>query len=862
MWITRAPFLLFVCSVLCAQPKVVDGGILFTLKSKAASAVLTGDFNGWSRDADSMKKNTDGSYFITKKVKPGIYQYKFYVDGEWILDEANPGKAANYNNTSFNSIFTLTDNGTMQYHSYIPTAQGTMNDSYPHSGGTLYLNIIWHQHQPLYLDPESDQLQGPWVRTHGTKDYYDMASILEKYPDVHYNVNLTSSLLFQLDKYYVERLRPFVDPAKNNVDTKKFFAKWKGKTDPWIDIALKETKDLDERDMNFLLNNIWNAFGISEVQILRFPEYNALKEKFSRKERFAEQELREIKFWFYLAHFDPDFLEMKIQLADGVTIDLTNLVEKRSDGKYYLRKRVTEDDCNRIVAEAYKVLSNIVPIHKKLMYHPATHDGQIEVATTPFYHPILPLIYDTELAKVSQPNDSLPNRFHYPQDANIQVAKAVAYYTKTFGQAPMGMWPGEGSVAQEIIPIFGENGIRWIATDEKILARSKPYNQPKYFPYAVYSSGEQKDSVVTVFRDTELSDKIGFTYQNFRGEDAADDFIKSILRYAPKAGGPDRLLTVILDGENAWEWYRLDNDGKEFMHALYRKMSALYATKQLISVTMSEYIEGNPNRNVAPHPISSMPKLEWLYPGSWINANYDTWIGEDEENRAWNYLLIARQDLENSSLVQPDPKSPEPNMETKQWFAFKAWEEMYAAEGSDWFWWYGTDQTAPAGDKPFDIAYITHLKNIYSFAKQAGGKMPVREFKEIIIDKKTTDRVAQGTMAQSKMDSISVVFQCDARGMYVRKGIFIVGNQESLGKWSPNTIKMYDDGTHGDQEKGDSIWTIELKFPVGTQIQYKFTNSGPSGVWNPGEEFPSANRSIYLDGTVERVVLKDVFGKQ
>jgi alpha-amylase/alpha-mannosidase (GH57 family) len=862
MRIAGGIFAIFACSLLHAQPKVVDGGVLFTLSARGTSAVLTGDFNGWSRDADSMKRNADGMYSITKKLKPGIYQYKFYVDGEWIVDEANPGNTANYNNTSFNSIFTLLDNATIQYHGYIPSTQGTMNDTYPHSGGTLYLNLIWHQHQPLYLDPGSDQLQGPWVRTHGTKDYYDMAAILEKYPNVHYNVNLTSSLLFQLEKYYVERLRPFVDVTKSRVDTTKFFAQWRGKTDPWIDLALKPTKDFDERDMNFLLYNIWNAFGISEVQILRFPEYGALKEKAARKEHFSEQELRDVKFWFYLAHFDPDFLEGKIQLADNTTIDLTDLVEKRADAKYYLRKRITEDDCNRIVAETYKVLSNIVPIHKKLMYHPSTHDGQIEVATTPFYHPILPLIFDTELARISQPNDAMPNRFHYPQDADIQVAKAVEYYSKTFGQAPMGMWPGEGSVAQEIIPIFGKNGIRWIATDEKILARSKPSGQPKYFPYAVFADGEQKDSVIVVFRDTELSDKIGFTYQNFRGEDAADDFMKSILRFAPAEGEPDRLLTVILDGENAWEWYRLDNDGKEFMHALYRKLSALYDTKQIVSVTMSEYMEGNPNRTVAPHPISSVPKLEWLYPGSWINANYDTWIGEDEENRAWDYLLVARRDLEQSGLPQPDAKSPEPKAGNKQWFTFKAWEEMYAAEGSDWFWWYGTDQTAPAGDKPFDIAYITHLKNIYSFAKRAGGKMPEREFKEIMKEKKTPARPLQGTMAQSKMDSISVVFQCDARGMYVRKGIFIVGNQESLGNWKPNIVRLYDDGTHGDQENGDSIWTIELKFPVGTQIQYKFTNSGPSGGWYPGEEFPSANRSIYVDGSAERIMLKDLFGKQ
>lgn len=738
-----------------------------------------------------------------------------------------------------------------------------MNDTYPHSGGTLFLNLIWHQHQPLYLDPQSDQLQGPWVRTHGTKDYYDMASILEQYPNVHYNVNLTSSLLFQLEKYYVDRLRPFVDVKKNRVDTGGFFAEWKGKTDPWIDLALKPTKDFDSLDLNFLLYNIWNAFGISEIQILRFPEYALLKEKYSRKGKFSEQELRNIKFWFYLAHFDPDFLEKRVQLSDGTTIDLTDLVEKRSDGKYYLKKAITENDCNRIVAEAFKVLSNIIPIHKKLMYHPSSHEGQIEVATTPFFHPILPLIFDTDLAKVCQPNDTLPSRFHYPQDANAQVAKAIEYYTEKFGQAPAGMWPGEGSVAQEIIPLFGRNGIRWIATDEKILARSKPHNQPKFFPYGVYANGKENDSVVVVFRDTQLSDKIGFTYQNFRGEDAADDFIKSILQYAPKEGEPDRLLTVILDGENAWEWYRLDNNGKGFLHALYRKLSALYETKQVISVTMTEYMQGNPKRGVSPHPISSMRKLDWLYPGSWINANFDTWIGEDEENRAWDYLLVARQDLGRSGLSQPDPKAPEPKAGTKEFFAYKAWEEMYAAEGSDWFWWYGTDQTAPAGDKPFDIAYITHLKNIYTFARQAKGTMPQREFKEIILeDQKPTAHPSQGTMVQSsKSDSVSVLFQCDAHNMYVRKGIFIVGNQDQLGNWNPNTVRMYDDGTHGDQQQSDSIWTIELRFPVGTELQYKFTNSGPSGQWNPGEEFPSGNRKIFLDGSTDKVVLTDKFGK-
>ncbi len=750
---------------------------------------------------------------------------------------------------------------TNKNYNYQQSRTEDMKDKYPQNGGTLYLNIIWHQHQPLYLDPGTDQLQGPWVRTHATKDYYDMASILERYPNIHYNVNLTSSLLFQLEEYYVKRLKPFVDVKKNKVNAKKYFALWKGKTDPWIDLALKPTSEFDSTDLNFLLYNVWNAFGIGEVQIARFPQYLKLKERHNKNEKFSEQELREIKFWFFLAHFDPDFLENKVWLADGTTIDLTDLIQKHNDGNYLLRKNITEKECNRIIAETYKVCANVIPIHKKLMYNHRKHQGQIEVATTPFYHPILPLLYDTDLMKICQPNDLLPNRFQYPQDADAQVAMAVHYYTKTFEQAPLGMWPGEGSVAHQVIPIFAKNGIEWIATDEKIMERSKPQGLEKIYPYSIRTGIKKGDSVAVVFRDTELSDKIGFAYKNFEGEDAADDFIKNVLRYAPEKGAPDRLLTVILDGENAWEWYRKDNDAKDFLHALYRKLSALYETKQVTTVTMSEYIHGNPKRHVASHHIYTMPKIDWLFPGSWINANYDTWIGEDEENCAWNYLLQARQDLEKSGIKAPNPKSSEPKQKTKKWYAYKTWQAMYAAEGSDWFWWYGTDQNAPAGDKPFDTAFITHLRNIYMFGKLAGGNFSERDYQPII-SSDHADLHAGGTMAQSKENAVTVLFLCDASGLYVRKGLFIAGSHELLGNWKPNTIKMYDDRSHGDEKFGDGIWSLEATFPVGTILEYKYTNSGPHGEWNPGEEFQSENRRLVLDGSQSKIIINDVFGKK
>jgi alpha-amylase/alpha-mannosidase (GH57 family) len=738
-----------------------------------------------------------------------------------------------------------------------------MNDEYPKSGKTLYLNIIWHQHQPLYLDPGLDQLQGPWVRTHATKDYYDMAAILERYPDIHFTVNLTSSLLSQLEEFYVKRLAPFYVGKQNKIDAKKYFSKFSGMTDPWIDIALKPTNKLNAKEKSFLLTNIWNAFGISDIIIARFPQYKRLKEK-SKTEgptSLTEQELRELKFWFYLAYFDPDFLEQKQALANGLKIDLTDLVQKKNDGSYFLVKEITEDDCNRMIAETYKVCSAIIPIHKKMMYDSKKQKGQIEIITTPYYHPILPLIYDSDLARICQPSDPMPSRYHYPKDAEAQVAKAVIYFKKEFGFTPNGMWPGEGSVGQDVLSVFANQGIQWVATDEKILFRSRPSGQPNFYPYVTNSAGGEGKAVVVVFRETELSDKIGFTYQNYHGEDAADDFIQSILRYVPEQHERDRLLTVILDGENAWEWYKNDNDGKTFQNALYRKLSALHQSRQVITSTVTEYISGNQERNIPPHPIESLPKLEWLWPGSWINSNFDTWIGEDEENRAWEYLLTARQDLAKSGLKQPDPASKPAKEGTKANYCFKAWESLYAAQGSDWFWWYGTDQDAPAGDRPFDLAYITHLKNIYKFTRLAGGKMPKRDFKPIVRDAKQAPPQSQTTMAQGKSNLVSVLFRCDAQDVYVRKAIYIVGSDSRLGNWVPNKVRMYDDATHGD-DKGDGVWTLEVQLPAGSEVEYKFTNSGAEGEWNSSEEFSANNRKIRVEQQSEgRMIVFNRFGQ-
>jgi hypothetical protein len=196
-----------------------------------------------------------------------------------------------------------------------------------------------------------------------------------------------------------------------------------------------------------------------------------------------------------------------------------------------------------------------------------------------------------------------------------------------------------------------------------------------------------------------------------------------------------------------------------------------------------------------------------------------------------------------------------------EWFAQKAWDSLFAAEGSDWFWWYGTDQTAPAGDKPFDLAFITHIENIYAFAKKAGGTMPNRSFEPIIRDAPTRAKNHGGAMAQSGADLVDVVLHCDAREIYVRKAIYVTGNLPQLGDWVPNKVRMFDDGTNGDAKAGDNIWSLSLRVPPQTMLEYKFTNSGAVGSWDPGEEFPGASRRVLVDKSPgETLELHDKFG--
>jgi alpha-amylase/alpha-mannosidase (GH57 family) len=855
-----------------SQPQIVSDGVRFSYTGKADSSVaLMGDFNGWSKVDDRLRKDSHGEWSVTRPLRSGLYQYKFFVDGStYANDPANPAQIDNYDRSSKNSVFVLTEEQSILLTSVPPPVAANPADVYPRQPDRkpVFLNIVWHQHQPSYVNPETDQLTGPWVRTHATKDYYDMAAMLLKYPEVHCTINLTSSLLLQLREYYLARLGPSVNTAANTVNVTRFWKYWKGKTDPWIDIALTPAGKYTTEDKGYIYRNAWNAFGMSQVMIERFPRYLALKQRVTpenknRDDLFTPGELREVIFWFYLAHFDPDFLRGPVQLPGGTVCDLSGYVEEHADGTFTLRRVLKDADNMRMVAEAYKVAAAIIPVHKQLRYDPERREGQIDIITTPYYHPILPLIYDSDLARTCQPGDSLPMRFSFPEDAEAQVVKAVKMYAAIFGAPPSGMWPGEGSVAQPVLEILRKNGILWTASDARVLQRSEPHGVPNTTAYR-FPAGA--DSMVLVFRDTELSDRIGFKYQSLDGEAAAEDFVRSILSFAPRKDERDVLITVILDGENAWEWYRKDNDGKQFLHALYRKLAALYRQRSITTTTMIEYIRGNTSRDVPAHPVGSLPSMSWLWPGSWINGNYDTWIGEPEENRAWEYLLQARTDLAQSGVPRPDPSEAPPQPGSRSWNAYRAWEEIYASEGSDWFWWFGSDQTAPAGDKPFDDGYRLHLQNVYRFARLAGGSMPDRTFAPIITDTPSLPEggedpaAGRGVMARSGALTRTVVFVCDASKQRVPQAIYIAGDVEQLGSWRPNVVRMRDDGLGGDSRAGDGCWTLSLELPAGSTIQYKYSNSGQPGQWLPGEEFPIRHRNVTVSASTTPLIIQDTFG--
>jgi alpha-amylase/alpha-mannosidase (GH57 family) len=513
--------------------------------------------------------------------------------------------------------------------------------------------FLWHMHQPFYKDLVSGEYRLPWARLHALKDYYGMVKVLEEFPEIHATFNLAPSLLAQVEEYAAGTA-----------------------SDPFLTLALKPAEHLDHEEKQFALRYFFQA---NEHRLIdRYPRYRELFDILKQNqwipprtaEAFDAQMLRDLQILSQLAWFDEEYLT-----GDR---EIRGLAQKE--------RNYSREDQYLIARKQVEVLKKVIPAYREFAAH-----GQIELAASPFYHPILPLLCDSNAASVSHPYLPLPTQFAYPQDAEEQLSRTRAFFVSHFGKAPDGLWPSEGSVSDATLRIASQTGFRWAASDEEVLARTIDAPVMPANTYRAYEWQQGSNAIQMIFRDHLLSDLIGFAYQRMDADQAAGHFLAEVRRncQAVLRQNRDALVPIILDGENAWEYYF--ENGRPFLRELYARIAA---DPEIRALTVSEALAG-----AAPEPLTH------IFPGSWIDANFDIWIGAEEDNRAWEQLLQARLTYDQ---VLRSPRGSAISEEAKR----SAWEEILIAEGSDWCWWYGPEHSS-ANRPEFDQLYRSHLANVY-----------------------------------------------------------------------------------------------------------------------------------------------------
>ncbi|TMQ74006.1 MAG: glycoside hydrolase, partial [Candidatus Eisenbacteria bacterium] len=525
------------------------------------------------------------------------------------------------------------------------------------------LVLLWHHHQPDYRHPRDRRAALPWVRLHASKDYLDMARHLEAHPSVRATFNFVPSLIDQIEGVAA------------------------GEPDELFDVLARPVADLDPEARALIA---WRCGQAPPHAFERWPGYRALRDRLARArgangsearseeasapggagEAIADHDVLALEIWFLLAWVDPMFYE-----APEVVRALAE------------HEAWTEAHRDDLLGLHGRLAAQVIPAYRALAAR-----GQIELSASPYYHPILPLLLDLATARRARPDLPLPvEPLVAPEDARVQIERALARHAQAFGARPAGMWPSEGSVSPEAVALAAGSGLRWLASDEDVLWASLPEGSRRRSAlYRPWSVGEAGRTVTMFFRDHELSDRIGFVYRRWEAKAAAADFIARLRRIGREAAR-DRppVVSVILDGENCWEHY--PEDGGPFLEALYR---ALEAAPDIRTRTPSELL-------TAMGAEAAPARLEHLASGSWIDADFHIWIGHPEKNRAWDLLSRTRRALREAGATPArDPA---------------AWEALYRAEGSDWFWWFGDDHHTV--DRPiFDRLFRESLRAAYESA--------------------------------------------------------------------------------------------------------------------------------------------------
>lgn len=536
------------------------------------------------------------------------------------------------------------------------------------SNSPVFITFLWHMHQPIYKKPGDGSYILPWVRLHAAKDYFDMASLIESVPRMQAVINIVPSLFIQLEDYIKGSAR-----------------------DPFLICSQKPVSRLSKEEKLFLLKNFFTVNKERRIDVsARYSQlWNKKNQAGTQLEKllnnFIPQDYLDLQVLFNLAWCGPS-LKKDAEIASLIVKD----------------RNFTQGEKELLLARQHKLICQIVPSYKKLQ-----QEGRIEISFSPFYHPLLPLVCDNHTAEEAQPGVKLPkNRFCHPDDAEEQIRSAVLYCRELFGKEPQGMWPPEGAVSSKVMELAVHQGIRWLATDETILkkslaiqeglgrepARSLPAEK-LCSPY-IYRSPQGQISVF--FRNQSLSNLISFVYSSWDEEKASDDFYRRLLAVnnSLKGGRRKHIISIIMDGENAWEYF--PNGGEVFLPSLYQK---IVSSHQFRPVTFSEFLslsgEGSQN------------SLKHIAPGSWIDGNFSTWIGEPAKNEAWDCLSEARETLKEwiDSLSSEGKQQKRETIE-------KALKNIYIAEGSDWFWWLKKGDQ-PERERKFSTIHKMHLAEMY-----------------------------------------------------------------------------------------------------------------------------------------------------
>jgi alpha-amylase/alpha-mannosidase (GH57 family) len=538
---------------------------------------------------------------------------------------------------------------------------------------TVNLVILWHMHQPDYRDYASGEFVLPWTYLHAIKDYTDMAYHLERHPKVRSVVNFVPILLDQLDDYTDQ------------------FATGQLR-DPLLRLLAHENTaclSVQERQLAFDA-----CFRSNHTKmIVPYPAYRRLWDMFNLLQTESEsglsylsdQYVADLLTWYHLAWCGESVRREHVIVA--------SLMSKGQNFSFQDRKQLFD-----LIGQ---LVSGIIPRYRKL-----AESGQIEISATPHYHPLAPLLIDFATTREAMPEAPLPISQHYPkgkQRVAAQIESAKKSHRARFGSEPQGMWPAEGAISTETLEVFAAEGCRWVASGEGVLVNSlhnleHPIPDSSQYLYRPYQLKNGADGLHCFFRDDRLSDLIGFEYSRWRGNDAAGHFIaqiETIAQHAPAEETP--VVSVILDGENAWEYYPYN--GFYFLDELYAELEA---NIQIHTSTFSDYLTSsmtNPNS-------AKKRTLPSIVAGSWVYGNFATWIGSKDKNHAWDLLCVAKQSFD---MVMSSGRLNQAEQDAAE-------KQLCSCESSDWFWWFG-DYNPSHSVASFDQLFRHNLTELYNLLK-------------------------------------------------------------------------------------------------------------------------------------------------